>query len=625
MRSGLPRHEAMRRARAELGSIAARKENCRAAWGTRIFDELGGDLRFAMRMLAKGPGLAAIAIGSLALGIGANTVIFTAAQHMLLDRLNVPHPEQLRLLWWSQPKDGAVEDMWGEFDSDPGGGQRSTSFSYPVYRQLRQSNRDLQDLLAFKPLDRQTVTVNGHAEAVGAEMVSGNYFQTLGVLPQLGRAIQDSDDGAPGSGPVVVISDRFWTRHFVRSPDAIGKAILVNMVPLTIIGVTPAGFSGAYSAQGTPDIFLPFSMQPTVAPQDTGMPGGPSLLTNMDLWWVLVMGRVNATTSDRTAEAALNVDLSAAVRATMPAKATKPAPRLILLDGSRGQNPAAEGMTKPIYVLMGLSGFVLLLACANLANLLLARAGARQREVSVRVALGASRRRILRQMLTESLTLSLLGGAAGLLLAYLVRDAIPHLLSSSWAPPAFSARFDWRILSFATAVSILTGLVFGLAPAWESARVEISSGLKDSARTASHRRRGLAGKAIVIIQVALSMLLVVGAGLFVQTLSQLARARLGFQPDHLLLFGIEPPQTTYAGAKTTPLYRQIEANLAAIPGVQSVTLTGLPLIGGNVSVHTIIPEGQQRKPEGNPSALSNYVGRTFFSTFAIPIIAGRDI
>jgi predicted permease len=624
MRNGLPRHEATRRARAELGSIAARKENCRAAWGTSFFDELGGDLRFAMRMLAKSPGLAAIAIGSLALGIGANTVIFTAAQHMLLDRLNVPHPEELRLLWWTQSKDGAVGDMWGYFDHDSEDRQRSTSFSYPVYRLLRQSNRDLEDLFAFKPLDRQTVTVNGHAEAVGAELVSGNYFQVLGVLPQLGRAIQDSDDGAPGSSPVVVISDRFWTRHFARSNDVLGKAILVNAVPLTIIGVSPPGFSGAYSAQGTPDIFLPFSMQPSVVPQPFfGDHEGPSLLTNTDLWWVLVMGRANTSISDRTAEAALNVDLNAAVRATMPAKAGKQAPQLLLLDGSRGQNPAAEGLTRPIYVLMGLSGFVLLLACANLANLLLARAGARQREVSVRVALGASRRRILRQMLTESLTLSLVGGAAGLLLAYLVRNAIPHLLSNSWTPPPFSPRFDWKILSFATAVSILTGLVFGLAPAWESARVQISSGLKDSAQTASRRRRGLAGKAIVIIQVALSMLLVVGAGLFVQTLSQLGRARLGFQPDHLLLFGVEPPRNSYPGAKTTQLYEQIEDKLAAIPGVQSVTLTGLPLIAGNVSVHSIVPDGQQRKAEGNPSALSNDVGRTFFSTFAIPIIAGR--
>jgi predicted permease len=623
MRGGLSSREAMRRARAELGSIAARKENCRAAWGTRAFDELRGDLRYAARMLAKSPGFTIIAVASLALGIGVNTVIFTAAQHMLLDRLAVPHPEQLRLLWWSQPDKGAVEDMWGEFDPDPAGGMRSTSFSYPVYQQMRKANREMEDLLAFKPLDRQIVTVHEHAEAVGAEMVSGNYFATLGVRPQLGRAILDSDDGAPGSGPVVVISDRFWTRHFARSQDAVGKTILVNMVPLTIVGVAPAGFTGAYSAQGMPDIFLPFSMQPTVAPQETGMPGGPSLLTNNDLWWVLVMGRTKTGIADHTAEAALNVDLSAATRATMPAKAQKPLPRLVVLDGSRGQNPAADGLSKPIYVLMALAAFVLLLACANLANLLLARAGARQREVSVRVALGADRGRIVRQMLTESLMLSLTGGAAGLLLAYAVREAIPLLLSSSWAPPAFSASFDWRILSFAAGISILTGLIFGLAPAWESARVEVSTGLKDSARTATHRRRGLAGKAIVVIQVALSMLLVVGAGLFIQTLSQLGRVRLGFQPDHLLLFGIEPPQTRYPGAATIPLYRRIEDKLAAIPGVQSVTLTGEPLINGDVSMHTIIPEGQKRQAENNPSALSNYVGRSFFSTFRIPIVAGR--
>jgi predicted permease len=623
MRSGLSRQEAMRRARAELGSIAARKENCRAAWGTRVFDELRGDLRYAARMLAKSPGFAIIAVGSLALGIGVNTVIFTAAQHMLLDRLAVPHPEQLRLLWWSQPDNGAVEDMWGEFDPDPAGGQRSTSFSYPVYQQMRKANREMEDLFAFKPLDRQVVTIHEQAEAVNAELVSGNYFATLGVRPQLGRAIQDSDDDAPGSGPVVVISDRFWTRHFARSQDAIGKTILVNMVPLTIVGVAPAGFTGAYSAQGTPDIFLPFSMQPTVAPQEAGMPGGPSLLTNNDLWWVLVMGRTKSDISDRSAEAALNVVLSSATRATMPAKASKPLPRLVVLDGSRGQNPEAEGLSKPIYVLMSLAAFVLLLACANLANLLLARAGARQREVSVRVALGAGRGRIIRQMLTESMMLSLMGGAAGILLAYAARNAVPHLLARSWAPPAFSAGFDWKILSFATGISILTGLIFGLAPAWDSARVEVGTGLKDSARTATNRRRGLAGKAIVVVQVALSMLLVVGAGLFIQTLSQLGRVRLGFQPDHLLLFGIEPPQTSYPGAATIPLYRRIEDKLAVIPGVQSVTLTGLPLIGGNVSMHTIIPEGQQRKAEGNPSALSNYVGRNFFATFGIPIIAGR--
>jgi predicted permease len=347
------------------------------------------------------------------------------------------------------------------------------------------------------------------------------------------------------------------------------------------------------------------------------------LLTNTDEWWVLVMGRMKPGLSDRTAVASLNVLLDAAVRATMPMNRDSQIPKLLMTDGSRGQNPAAEGLAKPISVLLGLGGFVLLLACANLANLLLARASARQREMSVRLALGAGRWRILRQMMTESLLLSLLGGIAGLMLAYAVRNAIPRMMSDSWAPPAFSARFDWRIFGFAAGVSIVTGLIFGLAPAWEATRVQVSSGLKDSAQTASHRRRGLAGKTIVVIEVALSMLLVVGAGLFVQTLIQLEHARLGFRPDNLLLFELQPPQTRYRDAANIPLYRQLEQKLSAIPGIQSVALTGLPLIDGNVMIHTFIPEGQQRKPEGNPVVLSNDVGESFFSTYRIPIVAGR--
>jgi predicted permease len=623
MRSGVPREQAMRKARAELGSLAAGREKCRAAWGSRLVDELWADLRYAVRMLGRSPGFAAIAVGSLALGIGVNTVIFTAAQHMLLDRLAVPHSEQLRLLEWTEPQDGVVESMWGWWDDSPGGGQTSTSFSYPVYQQLRKQSSAMESLFAFKPLDRQTVTVDGHAEAVEAEMVSGNYYSSLGVRPQLGRGIQESDDGSPGSGPVVVISDRFWMKEFARSASVIGKTILVNVTPMTIVGVNPRGFTGAYSAQGTPDIFLPFSMQPIVAPQNFSGSASSSLLTNTGEWWVLVMGRMKPGLSDRTAAASLNVALDAAVRATMPVKKDSQIPKLLMVDGSRGQNPALEGLAKPISVLLGLGGFVLLLACANLANLLLARASARQREMSVRLALGAGRWRILRQMMTESLMLSLLGGTTGLLLAYGVRNAIPRMMSNSWMPLVFSARFDWRIFGFAAGVSIVTGLIFGLAPAWEGTRVQVSSGLKDSAQTATHRRRGLAGKPIVVIEVALSMMLVVGAGLFVQTLIQLGHARLGFRPDNLLLFELQPPQTRYRGAANIPLYRQLEQKLSAIPGIQAVTLTGLPLIGGNVGIHTFIPEGQQRKPQGNPSVQSNDVGESFFSTYRIPIVAGR--
>ena len=623
MRSGVPREEAMRRARAEMGSLAAGREKCRTALGPRFVDELSADLRYALRMLARNPGFAAIAVGSLALGIGANTVLFTAAQHMLLDRLAVPHPQQLRLLGWTEPHGGVVENMWGWYDDLPGGGGESTSFSYPVYQQMRKQSSGMESLFAFKPLDQQTVTVNGHAEAVNAEMVSGNYYASLEVWPQLGRSIQESDDGSPGSGPVVVISDRFWVKEFARAPDVIGKTILVNVTPMTIVGVNPRGFTGAYSAQVTPDIFLPFSMQPAVAPQNFPESASPSLLTNTNLWWVLVMGLMKPGLSDQTAAASLNVLLDAAVRATMPVKHDSQMPKLLITDGSRGQNPAAEDLAKPIYVLLGLGGFVLLLACANLANLLLARASARQREMSVRLALGAGRWRILRQMMTESLMLSLLGGVAGLLLAYGVRNAIPRMMSNAWEPQAFAARFDWRIFGFAAGISIVTGLIFGLAPAWEATRVQVSSSLKDAAQTATNRRRGLAGKTIVVVEVALSMLLVVGAGLFVQTLIRLGHARLGFRPDHLVLFELQPPQTHYPGAANIPLYRRLEEKLAAIPGIQSVALTSDSLIAGNVSQYTFVPEGQQRKPEGDPVVLFNDVGESFFSTYGIPIVAGR--
>ena len=299
MRRGLSREEAMRQARVEIGSVVAGRENCRQAWGTRWWDELRADLRYAIRMLARSPGFTAIAVGSLALGVGVNTVIFTAAQHMLLDRLVVPHPEQLRLFTWREPKDGVVDDMWGEFDSQPQGGMQSTSFSYPVYQQIRKENRALADVFAFKPYGRMTVTIDGHAEAADTEMVSGNYYATLGVRPQLGRGVQESDDGDAGGAPVVVISDKFWTRRFGRAMDVVGRMILVNSTPMTIVGVNPPGFTGAYSAQTSPDIFLPFGMQPLVAPQNFDPDSPRSLLVDKKLWWVLVMGRVKPGVTDR--------------------------------------------------------------------------------------------------------------------------------------------------------------------------------------------------------------------------------------------------------------------------------------------------------------------------------------
>jgi predicted permease len=617
MRSGLPLEEALRRARAELGAIAAQKENMRAAWGTRIWDELRGDLRYALRMLAKSPGFTAIAIGSLALGIGANMVIFTVAKHVLMDRLAVPHPEELRLFWVIQGKNSPIHSMWGYFGNTPDGKSTSTSLSYPVYQQMRRENHSLADLFAFKPFDRLTAIIDGQAEAVTSELVSGNYYASLGVRPAVGRPINDSDDKAPGSGPVVVISDHFWSTRFGRDPRVIGKVINLNATPMTIVGVNPPNFTGANETQISPDVFLPMSMQPIVGPRSSG-----SLLTDTGLWWVLVMGRMKPGTREETAGAALDAALNAAVRATMPIGKDDNIPHLQLRDGSRGQNGAAGGLSKPIWVLMSLSGFVLLLACTNLANLLLARAAARQREMSVRLALGAGRGRILRQMLTESLLLAFFGGAAGLFLGWLGRNAIPRLLSNSWEPTTLKGSIDWPIFAFTAGISILTGLLFGLAPAWQATRTQVSSGLKDNAQTVTHRRKGLTGKALVVVQVSLSMLLLVGAGLFVRTLNNLSHTHLGFEPDNLLLLSINPPASQYPEAKAIALHHSLEQRFAAVPGVASVTLSDIPLIADSMSNNQIFIPGAP-KTEKERDADVNDTGEGFFSTMGIPLVGGR--
>ncbi len=622
MRSGLPREEAFRRARAELGGLAAQKENCREAWGTRAWDELRSDLRYATRMLAKSPGFTVIAIGSLALGIGANTIIFTVTKAILLDRLAVPHPEELRLFALTQGDKGVVHSSWGYFDQTPDGKMLSTSFSYPVYQQLRKHNNALQDIFAFKNYGRLTATIDDKAEVVTSEMVSGNYYRALGVHPILGRQIVDTDDAAPGSGPVLLISYGYWTRRFSRSPDVIGKKIEVNSAPMTIIGVNPPNFTGVFGVQSSPDVFLPFSMQPIAAPKF-----GSSLLTDTNLWWVMMMGRLKPGVSAEAAQSKLDADLNGAVRATLTVGKDEEVPRLLLENGSRGQNEAGGQFAKPIYVLMSLAGFVLLLACANLANLLLARASSRQREMSVRLALGAGRARILRQMLTESLLLSGGGGALGLLLGYAGRNAIPHLLTSAWEPTAVSGKFNWMIFGFTAAVSIFTGLLFGLAPAWQATRTQVSSGLKDNAQTATQRKRNLTGKTLVVIQVALSMLLLVGAGLFVRTLMNLNGAHLGFRPDNILLFDLQPQQIRYPGAKGIALYHQVAEKLAAVPGVDNVTLVSVPLIANNISNMYFTPDGQPENSnsKGKKKAVDfNTVGADFFKTFQIPIVAGRS-
>ncbi|WP_415200572.1 ADOP family duplicated permease, partial [Silvibacterium sp.] len=618
---GMSPEAAARQARIEFGGVTMHKEEMRASLGLRLWDDLRADIRYAWRMLAKSPVFTAIAIASLALGIGANTAIFTLAKEMLLDRLHVPQPEELRLLRWEAPKNSIVHHTWGTWGPTADGGNTSTSFSYPVYRALQEQNRKqgvLEDLFAFKGIGQVTVTVDGQAQVTQAEMVSGNYYSGLDVTPSLGRGIAPADDAVEGAGAVVVISDGFWRRAFGASPKVIGKVIAMNGKPFTVIGVNPPEFTGAKSANQSPQVFVPFSIQPVLIPQ-----GKAPILEDTGFWWMQVMARRKAGVTQARAEAALSAALSASIHSLNMGKPGESIPKVKLGDGSRGENQAAGAFRQPVTVLLSVSGLVLLLACANLANLLLARASAREREMAVRLALGAGRARVMRQVLTESLMLSFAGGAAGFALGWASRDVIPKLMSDPWDPALLSSRLDWGVLAFTAGLSLVTGLLFGIAPALRSTQVQASSGLKDNAVTVTRRRTGYAGKGIVVFQVALSTLLVVGAGLFLRTLGNLNDIDPGFRVDHLLLVDLNPPTAQYSAEKAIALHEEIARRMAAVPGVESVTASMSALVAGSMSSYGWTPQdGAVRKFDD--SSLTNFVGDHFFATMGIPLIAGRD-
>jgi predicted permease len=618
MRAGHSPAEAARLARIALGAMTVHKEGMRASLGLRWWDELWADLRYGVRILSKSPGFTAIAATSLALAIGANTTIFSVAKQLLYERLKAPHPEQLRMLRWDGDDKVAIHHIWGDFDRTSQGGATSSVFSYPAYEQLRAQNEALQDLFAFKE-DGMNATVRGNAQRVAVAMVSGNFYAGMAVQPQFGRAIQPSDDVAPGSGSVAVISDELWQREYGRSTTVLGQTITLNQSAMTIVGVNPRGFTGAKNVQRAPDVFVPLSMQPLIAQQH----GKGSALGNPDLWWVNVMGRTRPDVGPGEARAALDVQLRAAVRGTMTMKAGETIPRLALADGSRGLHFTDRMFEKPMYVLMALTGFVLLLACANIANLLLARGAARQREMGVRLALGAGRARILRQLLTESLLLAVLGGAGGLLLGYLGRNTIPKLLTNSWEQSDLSVPFDWGVFAFTASVTLLTGILFGLAPALLAARAEVSSSLKETAQTATRRRKGLGGRAIVAFQIALSTLLVVGAGLFLRTLIALDSTDVGFNTDNLLLFEINPPAARYPAGKDVRLHSELERRFAAVPGIEHIAAGSEAYIAENLDNEDFLPEGENFDKNRRQAEDMNLVGVNFFPTLGIPIVAGR--
>ena len=622
--TGVAAAEARRLARVELGGWESHKDGMRQVHRLRWLDEFVADVRYAARTLRRSRMFTLVAVGSLALAIGANTNIFSLANQLLYMRLNVPRPKELRVLSVIGPSPSVVQASWGNSTNEHGQ-YWADSLPYPVFKQLQAKSQGVAGIAGFKDVGQVSATVAGVARPQTAQVVSGNLYQLLEVAPQLGRGILPSDEGPAGTGFVAVISDRFWHTAFGGKSDVIGTSIRVNGNVVTIVGVNAPGFTGAASTTVSPDLFLPISLVTRLRAQFRQKKA--SILESPDFWWVNTIARAKPGVSDAKAIAELSVLLDSAVRSTQTIKPDKQVPHIQMDDGSRGLR-FFDFERKPLEILLVLTGLVLLLACANIANLMLARTAARMREMSIRLALGASRGRILRQVITESLLISLLGGVAGLLLAFVGRDLLVKLyLGRQYLTRPIDVHFDWRVLSVTAAVSITTGLLFGILPAWRATHANVSSGLKDSSQASTRRRGAWTGKLIISFQLALSTMLVAGAALFVRTLWNLNHVDPGFKTANLLEFDIDAPTLRYPGPVAVDLLQRIQQRVGGLPGIGQLAMAGPALLGESQWFGDFQVEGVPK-----PSKESDFMGSAFsrvspgfFKTMGIPILRGRDL
>jgi predicted permease len=557
---------------------------------------------------------------SLALGIGANTAILSLMEAALWKPMPVRDAQQLRLFTWTAGPHAAVESTWDDWARvQPNlGYSLSASFTHAVFEAFARETRAFDHVFAFKPIGRVTASIDGQAELIAADLVSGGMYEGLGIVPALGRPILPADDQRGQTRTVAVISDGYWTRRFGRDPGVIGREIHVNQTPVTIVGVNPPAFTGL-SSQASPDIFMPLTMQPVVVPYRYTASG--NLLDDRDTWWLDVMGRLKPGVSDAQAQAVMDGTLQQIVRATMPDRMNLAQPHLRLFPGARGLDNLAENFGAPLIVLLWFVAVLLLVACANVANLLLARASSRRRELSLRLALGAGRARLARQLLTEGLALGMCGGMLGLLLAYWVRDIVPGLLLPSWAPDHLQAVFDVRVLALALAVTLATSVLFSLLPVWQAVRGDVHAALKDGGRTVVNAAHPLRGRALIVFQVSLSVVLLIAAALFLRTLANLRSVELGFHPERILLFTIDPPRTKYTAETRTAVFDAIDRRIAAIPGVEASSLSETVLVSGGNGRTTVTIAGT---PEKRVATWVNTVGARFFETMGIPIVVGRS-
>jgi len=616
---GMPPSEARAAALCLFGGVEQMKEECRDVRGMALLDTLAQDIRYGLRMMWRSPAFTAVAVLSLGLGIGANTAIFSLINVVMLKNLPVKNPEQLVVINWAAKQFPDIShngSTWGR----PPGPFSGSSLSYPAFRQMQSQNQVLSDMFGFADMEQTNVVVGGHAEIARGQLASGNYFSGLGVEPVAGRTFTAEDD-QPGAAPVAVISFRYWEGRFGRDVSVIGKTATVNGVPFVIAGVTPPEFFGLAPGE-CPDIWVPLSMQPRVLPQWGGK--ALSLLGVPGEWWVEPWGRLKPGVTPQQATAALSLALRQLVTAEL-APGPEQIPSIELRAGDKGLRDLRAEFSRPLFILMSVVGLVLLIACANVANLLLARAAARRKETAVRMALGAGRQRLIRQLLTESFLLAAVGGALGFAVASRGGELLLYLASSTEGPPVLDVHPDARVLAFCTAISLLTGLVFGLAPALRATRLDVSPVLKAGLGGGSGSSRWMLGKALVAVQVALSLLVLLGASMFVRSLQKLNSIDLGFKRENLLLFGVDGTLSGYKDEGLGSLYQRIQERLRAIPGVRSVSLSRHSLVGDGSSQSGMDIPGYRKRPSERLVVYRNSVGPDFFETMGIPILLGRGI
>jgi predicted permease len=632
-RQGMSLEEARFAALRKFGGVDQVKETYRERRSFPKLETFLRDVGYGLRMLRRSPGVTAVAILSLALGIGANTALFSVLDAALVKTLPVEHPEQLVLFEWQSGRAFRTNGMSGTSNVPRPPGMRALSlFRYDVFERMNQaraavSESSVTDLFAFGPI-KLTAIVGDQPEIIDGQAVSGGYYAGLRVQPSLGGAITEADDKA-GAAPVVVLSYQFWQERFGADPAIVGRQLKLNRQSFTIIGVTPPAFNGTLQVDYHPAVTVPLASEPLLMGKQSFM----GTATEPGLWWLNLMARLKPGATNEQARQSLDgafqrtaLELMPAPRKDNQAVIIDPEdyPHLIAESGSRGMLDHRRGFAPQIYGLFIVVALVLLIACANLANLLLARAALRGPEISVRLAVGAGRWRLVRQLLTESLLLALLGGLVGVVFAFWGKNTLVALADreTGLLPSGVELSLNWRVLLFTLTISLLTGVLFGMVPAWRATSLDLATALKQNRRTVTGVSR--LSKTLLVVQVALSALLLVGAGLFIRTLYNLQRVNLGFNPDNLLVFKLQPGQLGYKDDQLQRFYQQLFARLDHLPGVRAASFGRVPLIANDNWFNDFLLPGETKGTAAEHETMRQMVRENYFTAMEIPFLRGRE-